>query len=134
MTNKPWKVILLLAAIFLAGGVTGVMVGQRKPRMLPPALPAPEKWADLHLKRSMGRLALSPAQLTEIEPIVRQRIKELSELRAKYLSDSKTLRNQMEGDIAAKLNAEQRVLYEEHNRTFRDKMRRFEGGGRPPAK
>ena len=132
--NKPWKLILLLTAIFLAGGVTGAIVGLRMPRAVPSPMPSPEKWADLHLKRAMSKMVLTPAQLAEIEPIVRQRMKELGEFRAKYLEDNQALRLRMESEVAAKLNAEQRALYEEHNRRFREKQRRLENGGRPDGK
>ncbi len=132
--NKPWKLILLLVGIFLLGAGSGAIVGLRLPRAMPPPMPPPEKWADLHLKRAIGKLALTPAQLTEIEPIVRQRMKELGEFRTKYLADNQALRMQMEREVAAKLNAEQRVIYEEHNRRFREKQRRLENGARPADK
>jgi len=132
--NKPWKLILLLVGIFLVGAGSGAIVGLRMTRAVPPPMPPPEKWADLHLKRAIGKLAPTPAQLAEIEPIVRQRMKELGEFRAKYLEDNQALRLQMEREVAAKLNAEQRALYEEHNRRFREKQRRIENGGRPGDK
>lgn len=132
--NKPWKLILLLVGIFLVGAGSGVIVGLRIPRAMPPLMPPPEKWADLHLKRAISKLAVTPAQLAEIEPIVRQRMKELGEFRAKFLSDNQALRIQMESEVAAKLNAEQRTIYEEHNRRFREKQRRLENGDRPGNK
>ena len=63
-----------------------------------------------------------------------QRMKELGEFRAKYLEDNRDLRLRMESEVAAKLNPEQRALYEEHNRRFREKQRRFENGGRTGGK
>lgn len=132
--NKPWKLILLLVGIFLVGAGSGAIVGLRMTRATPPPMPPPEKWADLHLKRAIGKLTVTPAQLAEIEPIVRQRMKELGELRTKYLEDNQALRLQMEREVAAKLNAEQRAIYEEHNQRFREKQRRIENGGRPAAK
>lgn len=124
--NKPWKLILLLVGIFLVGAASGAIVGLRMPRAMPPPMPPPEKWADMHLKRAMSKLALTPAQLAEIEPIVRQRMKELGEFRAKYIEDNQARRARMETEVAAKLNAEQRALYEEHNRRFRERQRRLE--------
>jgi len=133
--NKPWKLVLLLTGIFLVGAVSGGIVGLRMPRtVVPPPQPPPEKWADLHLKKALGRLELTSAQLVEIEPIVRQRMKELGELRAKYLDENRALRIQMEHEVAAKLNAQQRVLYEQHNERFRERQRRMESGGQPPRK
>jgi Spy/CpxP family protein refolding chaperone len=132
--NKPWKLILLLAGIFLLGVISGGMVGLRLPRAWPPPMPPPEKWADLHLKRAMNKLALTPEQLAEIEPIVRRRMKELGDFRAKYLEDNQALRARMEAEVAAKLTPEQRALYAEHNRRFRERQRRLENGGRPGDK
>lgn len=132
--NKPWKLILLLVGIFLVGAISGAIVGLRMPRAMPPPMPPPEKWADLHLKRAIGKLTLTPAQMAEIEPIVRRRMKELGEFRAKFLEDNHALRVQMEREVAAKLNEEQGVLYEQHNQRFREKQRRIELGGRAGAK
>jgi len=133
--NKPWKLVLLLTGIFLVGAVSGTIVGLRMPRAaVPPPQPPPEKWADLHLKKALGKLDLTPAQLVEIEPIVRQRMKELGDLRMKYLEENRALRIQMEREVAAKLSAEQRVRYEQHNERFRERQRRMESGGQPAPK
>jgi len=133
--NKPWKLVLLLVGIFLVGAVSGTIVGLRTPRAaVPPPQPPPEKWADLHLKKALGKLELTPAQLAEIEPIMRQRMKELGDLRAQYLEQNHALRVQMEREVSAKLDARQRVLYEEHNQRFRERQRRLENGDRPEPK
>ena len=133
--NKPWTLVLLLTGIFLVGAVSGAIVGLRMPRtVVAPPPPPPEKWADLHLKKALGKLDLTPAQLVEIEPIVRQRMKELGDFRMKYLEENRALRIQMEREVAAKLNAEQRVRYEQHNERFRERQRRIESGGQPAPK
>jgi hypothetical protein len=133
--NKPWKLVLLLAGIFLMGAVSGAIVGLRMPRpAMPPPPPPPEKWADLHLKKALGKLELTAAQLAEVEPIVRRRMKELGDLRSNYLDENRTLRIQMEREVAAKLTPEQRVRYEEHNERFRERQRQIENGGQPAPK
>jgi len=88
----------------------------------------------LHLKKALGKLELTPAQLVEIEPIVRQRMQELGVLRMNYLEENRALRVQMEREVAAKLSAGQRVLYEQHNERFRERQRRIESGVQPATK
>lgn len=130
MTSKPWKLILLLVGIFLVGAISGTIVGLRIPRAVPPSNPPPDKWADLHLDRIQKKMTLTPEQLREIEPIVRQRMKELGDLRAKYLEENREHRKLMEREVATKLTPEQRAIYEEHNRRFHERARRMENGER----
>jgi hypothetical protein len=61
-------------------------------------------------------------------------MKELGDFRTKYLEENRARRSQMEREVAAKLNADQRVRYEEHNERFRERQRRMESGGQPASK
>ena len=136
--NNPWKLIALLAGIFLLGGISGGFFALRFCRPTPalaPLPPTPDKWAALHLKRISEKITtLQPAQLEQIRPIVTKRMDELSALRQRYLDDNRALRQQMEREVAEKLDAQQRVIYEEHNRQFHERARMLERGERPPPR
>ena len=70
MTQKPWKLILLLTAIFLAGGATGALVTMRVGRKMIADRPMPDQWAPLHMRKLADRLKLEPEQVEQLRPIV----------------------------------------------------------------
>lgn len=134
--NKPWKLIVLLVGIFVAGGATGALVGIRMARSMVqnrPA-PAPELWTSLHLKRMAEEVGLQPGQLEQIRPIVTRGMTELFNMRSQFLADNRARREQMEREVMEKLLPEQRAKYEKINREFQERSRKLErGGGRPPG-
>jgi hypothetical protein len=132
MTNQPWKLIVLLAAIFVAGGTTGGLVMLRFGHRMMPGGPVPEQWAPLHLRRLTERLQLQPGQVEQIQPIVRRNLGELARLRGSYQADSRAVYERMEREIAEKLTPEQRVKFEEFNRKMRERMKQF--GNRRPGR
>ena len=134
--NKPWKLIILLVGIFVAGGATGVLLGMRIARVMPPNRPppAPELWTSLHLKRITDDITLQPGQLEQIQPIVTRGMTELFTMRTQFLADNRVRREQMEREVMVILRPEQRPKYEKINREFLERSRKLErGGGRPPA-
>ncbi|NBR09668.1 MAG: hypothetical protein EBT98_08505, partial [Opitutaceae bacterium] len=93
--NKPWKLILLLIGIFIAGSVTGALVMRRIGRAAVAKRPLPEQWAPLHLKRLVDRLDLQPDQVEQLRPIVRRNMEQLNRLRAFSLAETKSGVEQM---------------------------------------
>ena len=114
--NKPWKLILLLIGIFIAGSVTGALVMQKIGRAAAAKRPLPEQWAPLHLKRLVDRLDLQPEQVDQLRPIVRRNMEQLNRLRAFSLAETKSGVEQMEREIADKLRPEQRAKRLGHDR------------------
>jgi len=125
MTNKPWKLILLLTAIFLAGGVTGAFVMMRVGRKMIADRPMPEQWAPMHMRRLADRLKLQPDQVEQLRPIVRRNLEELGRLRNQSMAEAKVLFERMEREVAEKLTPEQRVKFEELNRQMRERAKKF---------
>ena len=123
--KQTWKLVLLLAGIFLAGGITGAFVGQRILRARIMSRPMPEQWAPSHLKRLADRLDLKPEQQEELRPIIKRNMDELNYLRSKSMAESKVVFERMEREIAEKLTPDQRVKFEKQNQEFRERMRRF---------
>jgi Spy/CpxP family protein refolding chaperone len=118
--NQPWKVIVVLLGIFVAGGVTGGFVTLRVVRERFSNRPMPEEWAPRHLKRLVDRLALTPEQQEQIRPIVRHNMEQLNRLRNQSLAETQMRIESMQRDIAQKLTPEQRVAFERMNRELRE--------------
>lgn len=118
--NQPWKVIVVLLGIFVAGGVTGGFVTLRVVRERISNRPMPEEWAPRHLKRLVDRLALTPEQQEQIRPIVRHNMEQLNRLRNQSLAETQMRIESMQRDIAQKLTPEQRVAFERMNRELRE--------------
>ncbi len=123
--NKPWKLILLLAGIFIAGGVTGAFVMMRVGREMAARRPMPEQWAPQHMKRLMERLDLKPEQMEQIRPIVRRNMEQLNRLRTYSMAETKSSLEQMQREISEKLTPEQRAKFEQMNKDMRERVRKF---------
>jgi Spy/CpxP family protein refolding chaperone len=133
--KNPWKLIALLAGIFVLGATTGTLVTMRMLRQPPPAPrppPAAEVWSAKHVKRLVDELGVTPDQLEKIRPIVDRRMLELFNLRARFLDNNHALREVMEREVAEFLTPEQRAKYEQMNREYHERTRRQERGERPP--
>jgi len=130
MMNKPWKLVLLLAGIFLAGGVTGAFVMLRVGREMLARRPGPEQWAPIHLKHLAERLDLTPEQQDQLRPIVRRNMEELNRLRTYSMAETKSAFERMEREIAEKLTPDQKTKLEQMNKEFRERAaKRLDAGG-----
>jgi Spy/CpxP family protein refolding chaperone len=133
--TQPWKVVLVLVGIFLAGAVTGAFVMVRVGREMFARRPMPDQWASMQLKRLAERLDLTPDQEEQIKPIVRRNMEELRKLRRSAMSETRTVFERMQHEIEEKLTPEQRTKFEQMNREFRERARRFmqDRQNRPPG-
>ena len=133
--NKPWKLMLVLLGIFIAGGVTGAFLTKRFGReWVSPKRPAPEQWAPNHMKRLAERLGLSREQEEQLRPIVQRNMEELGRLRNESMAVSKGVFERMEREISEKLTPEQRVKFEQLNKEMRDRARKdSHKDARPPG-
>ena len=123
--NKPWKIVLVLLGIFIAGGVTGAFVTLRVGRHLIANRPGPEQWARNHLERLVKRLDLKPEQAEVIRPIVNRHMEELSRLRNEQMTESRKVFEQMQQEISAQLTPEQRTKLEKFNKEMRERAKKF---------
>jgi uncharacterized membrane protein len=128
--NQPWKVIVVLLGIFVAGGVTGGFITARvcKNRMM--NRPVPEEWAPRTLKRLVEGLGLSSEQQEQIRPIVRRHMEELNRMRNHSMAETQTVVEGMQREISEQLTAEQRGKYEQMNRELREARENREKGER----
>ncbi|MDQ5979718.1 MAG: hypothetical protein QG602_2693 [Verrucomicrobiota bacterium] len=139
--NKPWKLILLLTGIFLAGGVTGSFLTVRFGRNWINQRVATEKWAPDHLRKLTERLELTSEQVEKLKPIVHRNMEEIGRLRSDSVKETRSVFERMEREIAAQLTPEQRAKFEEFNRQKRERLRKLmdrrpgeetREGARPP--
>lgn len=118
--KQPWKIIILLLGIFVAGGVTGGLVTLRIWKEKMGNRPVPEEWAPRHLKRLSDRLALTPAQQEQLRPVVRRNMEQLGRVRNTFVADTQTVVEAMQQEIAQMLTPEQRDKFAQMNREVRD--------------
>ncbi len=138
--NKPWKLVLVLLGIFIAGGVTGAFVTLRFGREWVVKRPGPDQWAPNHLKRLTERLKLLPDQQEELRPILRRRMEELGRIRSESITATKSIFEQMEREVSEKLTPEQRIKYDQLNKEMRERAKKVmpeknnrpSGPGGPP--
>jgi len=123
--NQPWKVVLALIGIFLAGGVTGAFVMARVGREMIAHRPLPDQWAPMQLQRLVEHLDLTPEQVEQLRPIVKRDMEELRKLRNSAMSEGRTVFERMQREIREKLTPGQRAKYEQMNNEFRERARRF---------
>lgn len=123
--NKPWKLVLLLVGIFLAGGVTGALVAMKFGRNWGPARTAPDQWPQMHLRQLAQRLELKPEQIDQLKPIIKRNMEELAKLRSESMMGTRAVFEKMEREIAAQLTPEQKTKFDEYNRQMRERMRKF---------
>jgi len=135
--NKPWKLVLVLVGIFIAGGVTGAFVTLRFGRDWVAKRPGPEQWAPNHLKKLSDRLGLQPQQQEELRPIIRRNMDELNRVRSESMAASRIVFERMEREISEKLTPDQITKYEQFNKEMRERAKKAmpekgKGPGGPP--
>jgi hypothetical protein len=127
--NKPWNLVLVLAGIFIAGGVTGTFVTLRFGR----------EWVirrlPNHMKKLSDRLGLQPAQEGELRPIVQRNMEELSQVRSGCMTATRAIFDRMEHEISEKLTPEQLIKYDQLNKEMRERARKVmpDRNNRPPG-
>lgn len=107
------KIVLYLAVIFVAGGITGTVIawGSAKRKMLQP--PSMEKVCSFMEDKLKSRLDLTPEQMAKIQPILNQTACEMKAIHAQTLEQIDRTIQKANEQIAKELNAEQRRKLEE---------------------
>lgn len=142
MTNQPWKLVLLLAGIFVFGAVAGGVTMMFFGRGLLQKRAMPEQWGPARLTQLSKHLDLTPQQIETLRPVMRRNVDELAKLRQQSMGETRRVLERLEREIAAQLTPEQKEKFEKLNAEHRERARRFleqrrgEGGKRrerPPG-
>ncbi len=122
--SKPWQVWLVLAAIYVFGGVCGAVVyrvargGHRHP------LPPPREWVMRRVALINRELKLTPEQRERIQPIVQRNLDELTKAWRQSIFGSREIVERMEREIATELTPQQRARMEQFLQERREHFRK----------
>ena len=120
---SKWKLVLYLAAIFAAGGVSGWVVAAKttKERIYSP--PAPKEISSHFCDRLFSRMNLSPEQSQKIKEISDRYAKEVDGVRDEQWRRIRQAAGNRNAQITAILSPEQRAQFEEIERERRESLR-----------
>lgn len=118
--NKPWKVAVAFAVVFLAGGVTGGLVAVRMAPTFVQRRVFTEQFATTQMRILTEALALSSDQVNKIRPVVTATGEDLVRLRR----DTSATFDRMHAGIMKELNPEQQAKHQEFLARMRERDRR----------
>jgi gas vesicle protein len=130
------KLISYLAAIFLAGGVTGATVAVTAGKQMMAEPPRNGHIETRYLKeRFQSKLGLTPEQIRSIEPILETMSEQLKNIRGETSKRIAAVVKNSYDQIGKDLTPEQRQKLEEMKRDRQDNSRRkFKSPGEWPRK
>ena len=128
------KIILYLAAIFLAGGVTGGVIGWRETKEKKWKPPTREGMCGYFRQRLQAELGLNADQVDQLEPLLEKRVKAMEEVHARTVQQIDELLRSSDAEIAdaLKLTADQRAKLQEMGKNRREHFGKERRGGPPP--
>jgi len=128
------KIILYLAAIFVAGGVTGAVIGWRETKEKKWEPPTTKGICDYFRKRLQVELGLNADQVQQLEPLLQKRVKTMEEIRTRTVQQIDELLRASDEEIAdaLKLTADQRAKLQEMGRNRRERFGKGHRGGPLP--
>jgi len=128
------KIILYLAAIFVAGGVTGAVIGWRETRDKEWERPTQTKMCDWFRKRLQEKLGLDADQVRQLEPLLQKRVKAMEEVHTRTVQQIDELLRSSDAEIAdaLKLTADQRAKLQQMGKNRREHFGKGRRGGSPP--
>jgi len=128
------KIVVYLAAIFVAGGVTGGVISWRESGEKKWKPPTAKGICDSFRNRLRSELGLTPEQLQRLEPLLQKRVTTMEEIRARTVKDLEELIRASDAEIADALNlsSDQRAKLQQMERNRSDHFGKGRRGGPPP--
>ena len=128
------KIVLYLAAIFVAGGVTGAVISWRETREKKWEPPTTERMCGIFRKRLQEELGLNAEQVQQLEPLLQKRVRAMEEVHTRTVQQIDELLRTSDAEIAdaLKLTADQRAKLQEMGKNRREHFGKGRRGGPPP--
>ncbi len=120
---RHWKIAACLAAIFVAGAVSGSLVTLRVVKKSLGRNLNSEGWAAATLQAYRKKLKLTPEQIHKIQPEMDQAAQEIKGIGGNARLEIFSVVMRMNEQIATELTAEQQKLFEEMKQDFREKWK-----------
>ena len=127
------KIVLYLAAIFVAGGVTGAVISWRESGEKKWKPPTAKGICDSFRDRLRSELGLTPQQLERLEPLLQKRVATMEEIRTRTVKELEELIRTSDAEIANALNltSDQRAKLQELEKSGREHFGKGRRGGPP---
>ncbi len=128
------KIVFYLAAIFVAGGVTGGVFSWREAREKNWKPPTSTKMCEDFRRHLQDELGLNAGQVRQLEPLLEKRVKAMEDIRARTVQQIEELLRTSDLEIAdaLKLTADQRAKLLEMEKNRHEHFGKGHRGGPPP--
>jgi hypothetical protein len=122
------KIILYLALIFVAGGITGAVISWGETKQKSSRQWDHKKMCSHFRDRMQSELGLTTAQVQQLEPLLEKRVRGMEEIRSRTVKEIEELFHKSNEEIAAalQLTKAQRVKLEQ----MEDKRKGERSGGK----
>jgi Spy/CpxP family protein refolding chaperone len=128
------KIILYLAIIFVAGGVTGAVISWAGAKQRPMGPPNPKAMYRRILGHLQSGLDLTPEQVRRLEPLLEKRVQEMEAIHSRTVQEIEALirKSDQEMAVALELTPTQKSKLEEMEKKRQEVMRKRCGPPGPP--
>ena len=106
-----WKIVLSLAAVFVAGAVSGAVLTLRIVQKAERQMGGP-LWVGTTLQRYQAKLQLTPEQIERLRPAIEQTGREFRDLRRDTLQGVVGIARQMDERVSPELTPEQKLIHD----------------------
>jgi Spy/CpxP family protein refolding chaperone len=130
--SRSLRIVLYVALIFLAGGVTGVLIAPITGRtfMRPPR---PEEMAQHIMERLRSGLSLTDSQVAKIQPLVQKTGADMETIRRETMQQVRHRMDETNAKILAFLTPEQQIAFKKMEADHRNHLRHLHPLGEPPG-
>ncbi|MBI4326793.1 MAG: hypothetical protein HY674_16255 [Chloroflexi bacterium] len=120
------KIILYLAAIFVAGGISGGVIAWKEAKQEMSRPPSPKKMCAFFRERLQAELKLTADQVQRLEPLLEKRVQEMEAVHSRTIGQIDELFRASNEEIARTLGLtpEQRLKLDEMEKKRAEFMRK----------
>jgi Spy/CpxP family protein refolding chaperone len=129
------RIILYLAIIFVAGGVTGAVISWSGAKHRGMGPPDPKQMCRHIQDRLQSELDLTPEQVRRLKPLLERRVQEMEAIHSRTVQEIEALirKSNQEMAVALELTPTQKAKLEEMDKKRQEFMRKHSGSPGPPA-